>query len=432
MLSGRYSPALLLLLSLGVSCFGCRPPQASQASSQLTPPKKGSKLHLGSFGKRAPSPALGAMACASPPAAAYGHPHVLCTTYRRLSSFPLLERKGDVLGEVSAALASLKGHAFDDPTLPTRSATYQERIEKAQRAYESARVAQERVLEARMRLELRLADALAACAEPFERARLDALRWAKTVTSQPTSGGAASQLISPIPDVPAYLRQRLRRFVTGLHAGAKADRSIARQLRALEPQHPQYRRLLTALTRYRQFALQGPWSQVARTRRLRQGRRHRRILALKQRLTAEGYYQGPLDSQADEPLFVSVAAFKEAHQVFGRGLDRQFWRALRRPLKEKIAALVRELRRWRRSKTQASTTYVLVNIPSFHLELRKGARRLFREAVVVGRSRGTKCDEETEQKVLAFATPEFDARIEHLVVGPYWNVTKAIKEKELD
>ncbi len=46
-----------------------------------------------------------------------------------------------------------------------------------------------------------------------------------------------------------------------------------------------------------------------------------------------------------------------------------------------------------RSSFMNSLIYVLINVPDFHLEVWRAGKRLVRHKLVVGRARGTKCDE---------------------------------------
>ena len=234
-------------------------------------------------------------------------------------------------------------------------------------------------------------------------------------------------------DEPALQWHRLRRELRAVKdlAGLRA------LLRRIPPQHPQYRLLLGPLRTYRRIVAAGGWQRVPPRRGLRpggRGGRGRTVRLLKQRLAAEGYYRGVVDRRYDAALSEAVRAYQRTHQIKVTGRpDRWFWRSLNVPAQRRLQTIELALERWRRSPAgRDEQLYLHVNIPDYHLELIKAGKRLLRQRVVVGKSHPYKCDEETRRKVLAHATPVQSAKIKTLVFSPFWNVTKTIKETELE
>jgi len=209
--------------------------------------------------------------------------------------------------------------------------------------------------------------------------------------------------------------------------------SLTQLLDRLVPPHPQYRPLLRALARYRELAAAGGWSVVPPVKRLRPGKPHPTIPLLEERLAREGFYDGPRSGVLDEALTIAIRKYQQAHQMLANGeVYDVFWKSLNIPVARRIQAIELTLQRWRESRIGDDPYYAFINIADFTLEVWRDGRRLTRNRVIVGQNKDTKCDEESETVVLAHATPIQSAYIENLTFAPFWNVTRTIKEKELD
>jgi len=304
-------------------------------------------------------------------------------------------------------------------------------------AFERDRVQQSLAALAAARVELLLAQGLLRHGRQVSGGLLARARLQREQVTRPSPTPSASQPTS-LPGPEAHMRRALERALRDVQDEA----SLARVLARLEPAHEQYRRLQPVLARYRQIVASGGWSTVP-VRRLRPGHRDRVVAALKQRLAAEGYYRGAVDRSYDAALVEAVRAYQGTHQLEASGRpDRWFWRSLNVPAARRLRAVEITLQRWRdsaagrppleRGPSARSTPEVLINIPGFHTELWQQGKLLLRQKVVVGRSRPTKCDEETRRTVPACATPLQSAWIGSLVFSPFWIVTRDIKQTELD
>ena len=215
-----------------------------------------------------------------------------------------------------------------------------------------------------------------------------------------------------------------------------ADRKRAQALlRRVMPRNPQYAKLVAAHRAYREIVESGGWPALRgrRLRGLRPGTTAVAAREVKVRLAREGYYRGPLNARYDEALTTALVRYQRAHQLEPGGrLDRATLRSLNVPAQRRLLTLRIALHRWRASKARHGGYHVLVNIPDFHLEVWRGDERLMRQRVVVGKHRRRTCDERSHRVVLAHATPVQSASIESLVFAPTWNVTRDIKEQELD
>jgi len=249
---------------------------------------------------------------------------------------------------------------------------------------------------------------------------------------QPAAPGApapAEELPLVLRDAAAFVQQRLEADLRSV----KDPASLAQLLRDLEPHHLQYGRLRTALARYRQIVADGGWPEV-KPASLRPGKSHPRVAELKARLAKEGFLPaGEYDTRYDDALEQAVRAYQESHQMDVTGRPHaQFWKSLNISAERRLKAIEITLQRWRETAIGLDPYYVFVNIPDFHVEVWKGDEVLLRKRVVAGESRGKRCDDETETVVLSHATPIQSADLELLVFAPYWNVTRRIKESELD
>ncbi len=239
--------------------------------------------------------------------------------------------------------------------------------------------------------------------------------------------GVELPLVLTDPD--RFVRERLVADLTSV----KDLGSLRAMLDDLPWPHPQYRKLMAALARYRGYVAAGGWKPVPVDKRLRRGKRRKTVRALKERLAAEEFYSGPVDDLYDSGLQAAIRAYQETHQmkVTGRPHD-QFWKSLNITAERRVEGIELTLQRWRESPIRGEDYYVMVNVPDFHLEVWQKGHRILRKPIIAGQNRDTKCDEDTERKVLAHATPMLSAWIDTLIFAPYWNVTRDIKELELD
>ncbi len=321
-------------------------------------------------------------------------------------------------------------------------------VPEVARSFARAKVARRAMVVAAVRLELTLAQAFLAYSRDLGRANLRPAtlraRW-KLAADRRREALAAGKGVprKPPETLPPTAPLVLRDPAAYLRSVQAADlraiqdaTSLERVLRAAEPPHRQYRRLLKAARRYRAIVAAGGWKRVRRLWRLRIGRKHRRVSALKRRLIAEGYYKGEpteVDDRVDEALIDAVEAFQATHQLKETTrLSRALYRELNVPASKRLSAILESIGRWRRSGVGASPTYLRVDVPDYHLEVWRRSKRLARHRIVVGRARGTTCDDETKQRVLRFATPLQSALLERLIFAPFWNVTATIKQTELD
>lgn len=198
----------------------------------------------------------------------------------------------------------------------------------------------------------------------------------------------------------------------------------------LIPRHPHYRRLLNEAQHYRTYE----WTPLKPVRSLKLGSAHPDIKKLRARLQIEGYAAGEVDhAKVDAELLKAVQSYKLTHRLNPANPSMaDFWKAINVPASVRYEAIRLNLRRLRTSAVRDAADVVLVNVPDFSLEVWRKGQVVQKKKIVVGRPKQTKCDEETQKTVYAYATPTFSAEIEKVIFAPYWNVPKDIKETEVD
>ncbi len=121
---------------------------------------------------------------------------------------------------------------------------------------------------------------------------------------------------------------------------------------------------------------------------------------------------GSLTAATDNGLGTWLDTIKPKHTQYAA-----LQKALTDPaMAQKTSQIAMNLERWRWMPDDLGTRYVIVNIPSFHLEARDTAQPTLQMKVVVGT---------TEHK-----TPIFSDTMTTTVFSPYWNVPDSIVEGE--
>jgi murein L,D-transpeptidase YcbB/YkuD len=205
-------------------------------------------------------------------------------------------------------------------------------------------------------------------------------------------------------------------YVAALQAASQGG--VASFLDAVQPKHPEYAALRTALVSLRGQTAKG-WPSVPPVT-LKVGRWSEAVLPLRQRLAAGGYLpaHASLDStQFDADVEAAVKAFQEHHSLAPTGvLDRATIQKMNVPLEARIAQVAINLERWRWLPDDLGARHLLINIPDFHLFAREHGTVTLDMRVVVGK-RGNE-------------TPLFSDVMETVVFSPYWNVPETIALEE--
>ena len=202
---------------------------------------------------------------------------------------------------------------------------------------------------------------------------------------------------------------------------ALATDRIGESLAELTPRAPQYERLRTLLSEYREQKQKGGWPRVP-PMRLKPGQRSEHVAALAKRLAASGDYHGSLPAGNRSAVYGSqlqeaVKAFQLRHGLADDAVvGSEVVAALNVPLDRRIEQIALNLERWRWLPRDLPNRYIFVNIPEMRLDIYEGDRVPLSMRVVVG-----KPDSQT---------PIFNDEMTHVVFSPYWNVPPGIAEGE--
>lgn len=182
-----------------------------------------------------------------------------------------------------------------------------------------------------------------------------------------------------------------------------AKKSIIESLKALAPQAKGYIQLRERLRKYRQIEQQGGWPMVASNAPMK---------TLRMRLEASGDLTGQNETVAE-----ALRRFQKRHGLAESGTVNAATRsALNVPVSERIRQIELNLERWRWLPDDFGARHILVNIPSYKMQVFENGKVVLESKVVVGR-------EERQ-------TPTFTANMEYLVMSPKWYVPRSIAVKD--
>jgi murein L,D-transpeptidase YcbB/YkuD len=199
-----------------------------------------------------------------------------------------------------------------------------------------------------------------------------------------------------------------------------AQGNPAAEMEAAAPSHPAYANLRHALARLHGIAAAGGWGRVPAGPPLSEGASGARVLALRHRLAATG--ELPVEQTAaprfDATLRAAVLEFQDTNRLPVTGtVDEATLNELNVPVQGRIQTVRLNLERWRWMPRAQPSRYLLVNIPTFELDLVEGGRPALRSRIVVGKSWSP--------------TPVFSDEVTSVVLNPVWNVPESITRDEI-
>jgi murein L,D-transpeptidase YcbB/YkuD len=197
----------------------------------------------------------------------------------------------------------------------------------------------------------------------------------------------------------------------------------------VQPRFRQYRTLIEALARYRQFATDPKQALPLRPPRLNTGRRTPGIARLRRTLEWTGDLKWgsvrrvAADSMADARLAAAIGRFQRRHRLSVTGkLDSVTWVGMRGALAERVEQIGRTLEQYRWLPHELTAPLLFVNIPAFRLEamdrLDEPESAMLRVNVVVGTAYKTQ-------------TPVLTAALTSVDFMPGWDVPPSIAKNEV-
>jgi murein L,D-transpeptidase YcbB/YkuD len=178
--------------------------------------------------------------------------------------------------------------------------------------------------------------------------------------------------------------------------------------------------LRAAIEHYRQLDAAGGWPAIGKGPQLRAGDTDERVALVRRRLELEtGRVARYASGQFDADLEDAIRAFQRRHGLRASGvLNGETITALNVPAAARLAQLAHSAERLAEllAHTQ-SGAYVLVNVPSYELQVVAQGRVLLYSRVVVGKT--------------STQTPTVRASIRAVDLMPYWHVPPGIAERAI-
>ena len=193
---------------------------------------------------------------------------------------------------------------------------------------------------------------------------------------------------------------------------------VAEALRELPPKGKGYVQMREILQNYRKVEQQGGWPTVGATLGL--GSQSAQVANLRGRLQASGdLAAGDTVKTAsyDKEVADAVRRFQKRHGLAETGaVNAATLKALNVPVAQRIRQVELNMERWRWLPDEFGSRYILVNIPSFKMNVVENDKAVMEARVVVGRQ---------ERQ-----TPTFTANMAYLVMSPKWYVPRSIAVKD--
>jgi murein L,D-transpeptidase YcbB/YkuD len=189
----------------------------------------------------------------------------------------------------------------------------------------------------------------------------------------------------------------------------------------LQPHHPGYLKLKSALLTYISIKNSGGWHKVPGRSKLRKGDSGKRIAALRSRLIVSGDLTDSKNSNKkyfDKALEDGVKKFQarnglKADGVVGSGT----LAALNISVEDRIAQIKLNMERWRWLPRDLGDRYVMVNTANFELDVIENGQTVTSTRAIVGKKKRP--------------TPVISQKITYMELNPYWNIPHKIALKDI-
>jgi murein L,D-transpeptidase YcbB/YkuD len=209
--------------------------------------------------------------------------------------------------------------------------------------------------------------------------------------------------------------------VAGLEKAVGAGK-LAEWFAVLPPQHPAYKRLQSALYRYRQVAREGGWPKVATGPTLKPGTEDERVAQVRQRLVVTGDLlpdaEHENDKTYDDTLEKAVRRFQARHGIVPDGaVGAGTLTQMNVPVKARLEQMALNLERWRSLPRDFGRNAINVNVPAAAFELVADGQTVMAMKTVVG-------DRD-------HPTPVVQTAVQAIVFNPPWRIPGSIYTKEI-
>jgi murein L,D-transpeptidase YcbB/YkuD len=185
-------------------------------------------------------------------------------------------------------------------------------------------------------------------------------------------------------------------------------------------ENPFYKRLRTALIKYKIIQANGRWPLIPSGSKIEKGQRGERVRLLRKRLMITGDLNAESSDNSDiydEKVERAVRKFQRRHGLAEDGIvGPDTLSELNVPVEERIEQIRINMERYRWLPRYIAPRYIQVNIPSFHLDVIQNGKTVLTMPVVVGKP--------------YWNTPLFSADMTYIILNPYWNIPRSIALEE--
>jgi murein L,D-transpeptidase YcbB/YkuD len=215
---------------------------------------------------------------------------------------------------------------------------------------------------------------------------------------------------------------------------------LGETMRGWWPRHPFYLKAKAALEKYQRLVDENLVPPYKQRGRLKKGMKGPKIIKLKARLAAEGYYSGDLaDEKFGVDLVESVKRFQYHHQLREDGIVRNSYgldgltkTSLGVSMSRRVSSLKLSMQRWRESPTHQvdEPFYFRVNVPQFAVEVWEADELARRHRIIVGNNK-FESDPDHGREGHLNRTALISDEIERVVLNPVWRVPQRIRIHEI-
>jgi len=190
-------------------------------------------------------------------------------------------------------------------------------------------------------------------------------------------------------------------------------------LRALPPQTNEYRRLMKERLRLEAVIAGGGWGPVVRAGTLEPGNTGPAVIALRDRLVAQGYLAPTPTARYDGRIQAAVQAFQADHGLETDGVaGRSTIAALNVSPEVRLQSVAVAMERERWLPEERGARHILVNLTDFSARILDDDRVTFETRAVIGKNVGNR------------RSPEFSDEMKHMIVNPTWHVPRSIVARD--
>jgi len=212
------------------------------------------------------------------------------------------------------------------------------------------------------------------------------------------------------------------KVITILSDLIKQDR-LRELFEILSPKYENYKILKEHLKKYYELADKEDGSRIELKEKLKIRDVHPSIQKVRKRLYLLGYLNSLTESTLyDEKLEQAIKKFQETHNLEADGiLGKETLRALNMSIQERILQIRVNLEKYRWLPENLGDRYILINIPSFELNLYSTGKLLLQSRIVVGKN----------YKNDFRPTPLLYSTIKQIIINPDWYVPYKIAIKDI-